>query len=141
MSRSPSRSRHSFREHTGEVAMHVEADDLRSLFEEAACGLADLLAEDAGGAPTGPEERVTLRSVDREALLVDRLNELVYRGEVHKRVYAEVHVERVDEHGLEATVRGREPSAPRTSVKAATWHGLRIGSRGAGVEASVVLDV
>jgi SHS2 domain-containing protein len=132
---------HRLAEHTGEVEMIVVAETLPSLFEEAARALADLLAEDASGAPTGPEERISLTATDRETLLADWLNELVYRGEVDKRVYAQVEVERVDEQQLEAKVRGREPRAPRTAVKAATWHGLRIRPLDDGFEATVVLDV
>jgi len=135
--------RHRFGEHTGEVEMNVEADSLAALFEEAARGLADLQAEDTLGPPTLSEEHVTVTSNDSEALLVDWLNELVYRGEVNKCIYADVRIDRLDEHVLEATVRGREPRAPRTAVKAATWHGVRIRSREGGgpVEATVVLDV
>lgn len=128
-------------EHTGEVEMHVEAESLPSLFEEAARGLAELLAEDASGPATAPEERIKLSANDRERLLVDWLNELVYRGEVAKLVYGHVRVERVGEHELEATVRGREPLSLRTAVKAATWHGLRIRPSEHGFEATVVLDV
>lgn len=133
--------RYRFVEHTGEVELHVEADTLASLFEEAAHGLADLLADDAGGPPSGPEERVTLTGTDPEHLLVDWLNELVYRGEVDKRVYGDVRIERLGEHELEAKIRGREPRSPRTAVKAATWHALRIRPVEHGFEATVVLDV
>ncbi len=134
--------RHRYGEHTGEVQMDVEAETLAALFEEAARGLAELLAEDTFGPATLPEEHITLSSGDQEALLVEWLNELVYRGEVNKCVYADVRIDSVDEHGLEATVRGREPRAPRTAVKAATWHGVRIESHAGGpIEATVVLDV
>ena len=121
--------------------MKVTAPTLPSLFEEAARGLADLLADDARGAPSGPAEHVTLTSPDYEALLVEWLNELVYRCDVEGRVYADVTVDRIDEHGLDATIRGREPREPRTAVKAATWHGVVVRARADGYEASVVLDV
>jgi SHS2 domain-containing protein len=135
------RSRHRFGDHTGEVEMTVEADSVPVLFEEAARGLAGLLADDSTGPATQPDERVALSSTDREALLVEFLNELLYRGEVNKCVYGDVRVEHVDDRTLEATIRGREPRAPRTAVKAATWHGVRIRPLEGGVEATVVLDV
>jgi SHS2 domain-containing protein len=134
-------SRVRFAEHTGEVEMHLEGESLAELFEAGARGLAELLAEDAHGPPTGPDEHVTLAASDPEALLVDWLNELVYRGEVHKRVYADVTIQRIDGRALSAIIRGREPTAPRTAVKAATWHGLRVRPRERGYEATVVLDV
>jgi SHS2 domain-containing protein len=134
-------ARHRLVEHTGELELRLEATDLASLLEEAALGLAEILAEDAGGAPTREMERVELTAPDRESLLVDWIDELVYRGEINKCVYGNVHVERATDRHLEATLRGREPSSPRTAVKAATWHRLRVHETPAGLEATVVLDV
>jgi SHS2 domain-containing protein len=133
--------RHRFVEHTGELELRVEAPDLASLLEEAARALAEIMAEDAGGPPTAPPEHVALAAADRESLLVDWLNELVYRADVDKRVYREVHVQRADDRHVAATLRGREPTSPKTAVKAATWHRLRVRDVGAGLEATVVLDV
>lgn len=133
--------RHRFVEHTGELELRLEAPDLASLLEEAARALAEIMAEDAGGAPTKAPERVELTATDRDALLVDWLNELVYRAEIHKCVYGDVHVERANDRHLEATLRGRAPTSPRTAVKAATWHRLRVEKVAAGLEATVVLDV
>lgn len=135
------RPRHRLVEHTGELELRLEAPDFGSLLEEAARALADVMAEDAAGAPTAPPERVELTAADREALLVDWINELVYRADVHKRVYAEVRVEHAEPGRLQATLRGREPSSPKTAVKAATWHRLRVADTPSGVEATVVLDV
>lgn len=135
------RPRHRFVEHTGEIELVLEAPNLVALLEEAARALADVMAEDAAGAPSGAVEHVEVASRDREALLVDWLNELVCRGEIHKQVYAEVKVERASDTCLEATIRGRVPTAPRTAVKAATWHRLRVAPKNGGLEAVVVLDV
>jgi SHS2 domain-containing protein len=134
-------ARHRFVEHTGELELVLEAPDLPSLFEEAARALADLMAEDAGGPPTAPPEHVELAAADRASLLVDWLNELVYRADVAKRVYHDVHVVRATDRALRATLRGREPTAPRTAVKAATWHRLSVRETAVGLAATVVLDV
>jgi SHS2 domain-containing protein len=133
--------RHRLLEHTGEIELQVEAPDLAGLFAEAAVALAEIMAEDAGRTPTRPPERVELLAADREALLVDWLNELLYRGEVNKCVYGHVEVERADDARLVANLRGHEPLSPRTAVKAATWHRLRVVPTPLGFEATVVLDV
>ena len=135
------KARHRFVEHVGEVELYVHAPDVRSLLEEAARALAELMAEDAGGVPTSAPEHVELGALDLESLLVDWLNELVYRADVGKCIYGEVHIDRADERGLVATIRGREPTSPRTAVKAATWHRLRVRRKNGGYEATVVLDV
>lgn len=127
--------------HTGEVEVVVEAPHLASLFEEAARALAELMAEDAPPEGSGASVHVELSARDREALLVDWLNELVYRADVDKRVYGDVTVDRATDTRLEATLRGNKPLAPRTSVKAATWHRLSIAPREGGLRAVFVLDV
>jgi SHS2 domain-containing protein len=99
------------------------------------------MAEDASGAPTAPEEHVELAAPDRELLLVDWLNELLYRSELHKCVYGDVRVERASDRRLAATLRGREPTWPRTQVKAATWHRVRVRDTPGGLDATVVIDV
>lgn len=135
------RARHRLIEHTAEIELFVEAPDLGALLEEAARALAEIMAEDATGAPDGAVEHVEIASRDRASLLADWLNELVYRADVHKRVYADVAIDRVDDTHIEATLRGRTPSAPRTAVKAATWHRLAVTDVPGGLHGVVVLDV
>jgi SHS2 domain-containing protein len=134
-------ARHRLIEHTGEIELFVEAPDLRALLAEAARALAEVMAEDAAGTPDGEVEHVELSSRDRASLLADWLNELVYRADVHKRVYADVTIERASDTHLEATMRGRSPHAPRTAVKAATWHRLAVTDVPGGLHGIVVLDV
>ncbi len=134
-------SRHRREEHASEVRLRVEASSLGELFEEAGRALAEVTAEPRRGAAAGPGERVELEARDREALLVAWLNELIFRADVHALLYDDLRVERIDEASLVASVRGREPEAPRTPVKGAAMHGLRIEHTAAGFATTVLLDV
>lgn len=134
-------SYHRFIDHTGELELRLEATDFASLLEEAGRALANVMAEDASGTPTSAPEHLEIVAPDRESLLVEWLNELVYRSEINKCVYGDVRVARVDECHLDAFVRGRQPSSPKTAVKAATWHRVGVRDTPVGVEATVVLDV
>jgi SHS2 domain-containing protein len=135
-------ARHWFEEHTSEVRLAASAPTLGELFVEAAHGVAELLAgEGAGVRPDGPTESVELRARDVEALLVDWLNELIFLSETRKRVFSEINVHRATETEFAATVRGFEPAAIKTAVKAATLHGASVEKREGGFRASVVLDV
>jgi len=131
---------HAFEEHVGEVRVRVEAPTLAGVFEEAAAVLCELAAG-AGVRATAEPERVVVRAADREALLVDWLNEIVYRSESRARVYPEVRVERASDREIEATLRGAEPPAIRTAVKAATMHDLFVRREGDRWAARFVLDV
>lgn len=132
--------RHGFEEHTGEVRIWVEAPDLAGLFREAGLALAELMAPDAQR-PDGAAETIELSARDAEALLVDFLDELIYRTDTTGRVYNEIEVERADSGGLSARVRGVVPAEMKTAVKAATFHGLRIEESDGLWRARVVLDV
>lgn len=132
---------HSFDEHTGEVLLRITAPTLPRLFEEAGRALAELMAEQWTDDPGAESESVTVRAPDREALLVEWLNELVFRSETRGRVYPYLQVTGLTDSELQAQIRGAIPNPLRTAVKAATYHRLQIASQADGYTASIVLDV
>lgn len=134
---------HSFVDHVGEVRVRLEAPSLPELFVEAGRALAELVAPEGGArARSRASEEVVVRASDRDALLVEWLDELIFRSETAKRVYPELSVESVSEHEVRAHIRGVEIEDLRTPVKAATLHDLHIEERPeGGYAASVVLDV
>jgi SHS2 domain-containing protein len=133
--------RHSFQEHTSEVRLRVEAETIEELFEESGRALAELIAEPSAGASRGPEKHIELHARDQDALLIEWLNELVFRAETEKLVYDQLKVSRIEGGNLAATLRGHEPKGSRASVKAATMHDVRIERTNEGLSASFILDV
>jgi SHS2 domain-containing protein len=135
---------HVLEEHTSEVQIRLQAPDLGALFAEAGRALMELMSGGAVPAPSdAPDapETLTLHSSDRDALLVDWLNELIYRVETEKKIYGEIAVQTVDGRALSATIRGAPAEGLRTLVKAASFHGLKIVEDEGGHAATVVLDV
>ena len=88
---------------------------------------------------------MSLTAIDREALLVDWLNHLLYLFDVDGFLGRDFQVESLTPERLEARVTGesfdpaRHPA--RTGVKAATFHQLSIVPVKDGWEATVVLDL
>lgn len=134
---------HEFEAHTSEVQVRVQATTLPELFEEAALALADIMLGEAHPqAPADAEEEIVLvEAGDLDALLVDFLNELIYRSDAHKKVYTDVDVELTTEHQVRARIRGIVPDVLKTAVKAATFHGLDVHEHENGFDARIVLDV
>ena len=132
---------HVFEDHTSEVRLRLHAPTLASLFEEAARALAELMLEEAETPAVPQEVTVALHARDREALLSDWLNELVFLSETRRCVYTDAQVLRVSDTSLEAVVRGVPPRVLRTAVKAATLHDLSVRELPGGYTATVVLDV
>jgi SHS2 domain-containing protein len=133
--------RHSLVEHTGEVEVRLEAATAAELFAEAARALAEIM----GGPFAAPDREggvaVRLEAPDRNALLVDWLNELVFLAERDKRLYGATELDHVSDRELSARVFGREIEDLRLHVKAATFHGLDIREGPGGLSANVVLDI
>jgi len=84
---------------------------------------------------------VEVEAADRDALLVDWMNELIFRTEMRQKVYDEIRISSLSDRRLRADIRGAAPDGWRTAVKAATFHGLEIAREGAGYTGRVVLDV
>ena len=132
---------HSFEEHRSELQLRVEAPSLPALFAEAARALAELMHGTPADplAPTG--EGVIIDAPDREALLVDWLNELVFRSEVGKAIFTEFDIRELTDERLVASIRGRRFERLRNPIKAATYHGLSVAAREGGFTGTVILDV
>ena len=130
---------HTLEEHTGELKLRIEAPTLAELFAEAGRALAETM----GPANDGPlvAKRIEIEASDREALLVDWLNELVFLSEVEKAIFRELRVELPSDRRLEAFASGVKVERLRNPVKAATYHGLSVSERKDGFVATVVVDV
>lgn len=138
-----SKIQHAFEEHTGAVRVRLEAPSLVQLFAEAGRALGVLVAPDrAVWGSELEEESVLVRAWDRDALLVEWLNDLVFRCQTTKRIYPQPIVDSVSEHEVRARIRGVDVRELQRPIKAATLHGVYIRERpDGGFAGAVVLDV
>jgi SHS2 domain-containing protein len=135
----PKPSRHSFEDHTSEVELRLEAPTLEELFVEAGRALAELYT--GRQVAQGESQTVVVRANDRASLLVEWLNELIYRAEVSRQVATEFRIDHLSSGELSASIRGPATQLQHTPVKAATMHGVKISEEPNGFSASVILDV
>jgi SHS2 domain-containing protein len=130
--------------HTADLAWRLWGHDLPELFENAGRALSATLT-DRRYIRWRTTRTVSLTASDREALLVDWLNHLLYLFDVEGFLGRDFQVEPLTGERLEARVTGesfdpaRHPE--RTGVKAATFHQLSIVPVQDGWEATVVLDL
>lgn len=132
---------HRFLEHTSEVRLEVWAGSMGQLLTEAGEALASLLLRQVAADGSVETHRLEIRSTDREALVVDWLNELLYRSEAEG--WVPVHFDAVEVTGtaVRATASGPRVEQPSTLVKAATHHGLHLTRHDDTLRVKVVLDV
>ena len=130
--------------HTADLAWRLWGASLPELFENAGRALSATLT-DRRYLRRRTTREVSLTSADREALLVDWLNYLLYLFDIEGFLGRDFQVESLTGERLEARVTGeifdpaRHPE--RTAVKAATFHQLNIVRVKDGWEATVVLDL
>ena len=127
-------------EHTADLALKVHGHSLEEIFINAARGLFSLMADLENLAPSVSRE-VHLEAPDRESLLVDWLNELLYLHEVEEEIYTRFDIETLSSTALSATVRGTKTEASKLTIKAATFHNLEIRETDDGYLTTVVFDV
>jgi SHS2 domain-containing protein len=118
-------------QHTADWCLRVWANDLPSLFVEAARGMNAL----SGAIPA-------LSAV--EGLLVAFLSELVYAAEQERLTFTSFHVEtfeREDGWELKVEMDGAPLASINKTIKAVTYHNLQIRQTARGVEVEIVFDV
>ncbi|HYT68617.1 MAG TPA: archease [Vicinamibacterales bacterium] len=138
---------YAFVDHTADVAAELTGRTLGELFVSAAQALTDTITELSSVHPAITQS-VTLESGSVEDLLVDWLNELLYRFEVQNMLVSDATVaieERTARWYLSATIAG-EPCDParhpsRVLVKSATYHGLSVTQKSGTWRARIVFDI
>jgi SHS2 domain-containing protein len=126
-------------EHTADLALKVHGHSLEEIFANAARGMFSLMA-DLDDLALSVSREVHLEAPDRESLLVDWLNELLYLHEVEEEIYSRFEIETLSTT-LSATVWGTKMEASKLTVKAATFHDLEIRETEDGYLTTIVFDV
>lgn len=125
--------------HTADWSARIWADDLPSLFIEAARAMTSLSGTVAG---TGPrlKRAYETEGPDSESLLVAFLSELLYLQEQENLVFDKFDV-RVAGQWLKVEMEGAEIASSEKAIKAVTYHNLKIESTSQGLETTIVFDV
>lgn len=131
-------------EHTADVGLKAYGNTLKEVFENAAVGMFSLITDLENVKPT-LSENIYVEAEDRESLLVEWLNELIYRFEVKYRIYKRFEIIEWDgEYHLHAKAYGEPLDLGRhqlmTQIKACSYHMLKI-ERNDLWSAQVIFDV
>ena len=125
--------------HTADWSARVWAEDLPSLFAEAARAMNSL-----SGTTTGKEPRVKrtfdATGPDAESLLVAFLSELVFYEE-HENLAFDLFELELGRKRLKVEMEGARIVSVDKAIKAVTYHNLKIRETDQGFETTIVFDV
>jgi riboflavin kinase / FMN adenylyltransferase len=127
-------------EHTADRALQVWGRQLPDLFVGAARGMTGLMADLDSLAAIELRE-VRLEGWDRESLLVNWLNELLFLAETERLLFVNYQFESLTDTALVARVRGAHAPVTKAAIKAATYHALRLVRDHAGWSTVITFDV
>jgi len=133
-------------DHTADLGLKIYATDLADLFRTAAEALFDIIMINREQIEPLESARFQLAADSTDALLLDWLNELIFRCETGHLVFGRFDVDVApDGRSLTARIQG-EPIDPSRhvldhEVKAATHHGASVVPDQDGWVAEVILDI
>jgi len=130
--------------HTADIGVTACGRDMKEAFVNAARGLFGIIAE-----PHGVQAResipVEVSAPDREALLVNWLNELIYLSSTREMLFSNFDIKSLSDTELSATVRGEKIDRSRhrliREVKATTYHKLDVEQDADGWRVQVIFDI
>lgn len=127
-------------EHTADRAFRVRGRNLAELLENSARTITALDGEPPAG-ESGVRREIEIAGHDRETLLVNWLNEILYLEQTHREFYDHFLLSNVTDIHLRAQLNGRRLRHSVTSIKAVTFHNLQVRETSDGLEATIVVDV
>jgi protein archease len=126
------------------MGINAYGTDVKEVFANAALGLFSLITD-----PESVGEKlhldITACGHDRDSLLVEWLNELIYCFDVRHVLFKRFEINSLTDNELEATCHGEDFDPTRhkirIGVKAATYHMLRLDKDNNGYKAQIIIDV
>jgi SHS2 domain-containing protein len=130
--------------HTADIGMIAYGTDMKQAFANAAQGLFSLITE-LDTIKEKEQRNIEVTAPDREALLVNWLNELIYLFEAKEMLFSRFDITSLTDTELRASGYGEKIDLAKhklkTQVKAATYHMLKIEQNEGGWKAQVIFDV
>jgi len=130
--------------HTADIAVRAYGKDLRELFENAAFGMFDIIA-DLEGLKTSISVDINLKAVSKEELLIAWLDELLYNFYTKGIIFFEFEIASINKDEIIAKANGRligdNRNRLKREIKAATFHDLAIKEDSQGLSVEIIFDV
>lgn len=138
--------------HTADIKIRVYGATLADLFKSAVIGMFQAIRPIVPGCKIVndmvvckelPEHHdITVESIDKEALLIDFLSEVLYLSDVHNEAYLDATIHTITNTTIKATVRGvKIKGFEVVEIKAVTYHDLVIKQINGIWQADIVFDI
>jgi SHS2 domain-containing protein len=131
-------------DHTADIGIAVQAENVETLFTEAARALSELIF---GQRVFTATETVTfaVKGSDWPDLMINWLRELLFLWNGDNKIIGPVIIQRIEQFTVEATVPvDTTPCDPHdifNEIKAVTYHAIEVAEAAAGWQARIIFDI
>lgn len=137
--------------HTADLKIRVYGASLLELFSNALIGMFQsiepvvpqcAIVHDRVQCDMLPAQHaISLSAPEVDLLLIDFLSEALYLSDVHNEAYLGVDIHSIDEHSINAVIKGVPVKRFGIEIKAVTYHDLHIHKTGDGYQVDIVFDI
>ncbi len=131
-------------EHTADIGIRVEGDNLKKLFINAALAMFDIIAERQNTKKDKSQKiKIEQKADDLEELFINWLNELLSLSAAKELIFNDFKIDKLDRNNLKAIAMGEDIKNYKvnTEIKAATYHALKLEHAEDKWSAEVIFDV
>lgn len=132
-------------EHVADVGIEVSGDTEAEALINAAYGMFDLMCDMSRVASDNIEVEIEVEAEDRETLLVEWLNELLYQFEAKRFMPRRFEIDFCSEHRIKGRALGEDLDVTKhkcgLEIKAVTFHMLKFEKTDDHWEAQIIFDV
>ncbi len=134
--------RYKILEHPADLKLEVKAPKIEELFLNLAWGICEVMVPKLNQFPASGKRIIKAQGKDKESLLVNFLNEIIYLSDAEREIYRNFKIKRFQPNKfLEVVAEVVKPKRKEVEIKAATYHDLEILKKNNHWQAVVVFDI
>jgi SHS2 domain-containing protein len=129
-------------EHRADLKIEANGKSEEEVFINMALAMQDFLKIEPEEDLTKPiNKKISIKSIDKESLLIDFLNEINFYIEAEKIFFTNFEFEKLLENELSADLKGFNYKSIAKNIKAATYHDTKIFQENENWKAIVLFDI
>lgn len=127
--------------HPSDVRVRAFGKTKEELFLNAMRGMNAVLKPQIKSQKSKIKNKISVKSLDLNSLLVDFLSEVLYLIQTNKEIYNNIKFTHFEDNKLEGELIGNKIESFGEDIKAVTYHGLKIERKNNLYEATILFDI
>jgi len=112
--------------HPADIKLEITASSKEDIFRGALEGMAYIIQPNISKNSNLRKEEIEVHSMDINALLVDFLNEVLAKSDIHNSIFDNIKIEKLTDDHIKGIIEGRNVKEFSEEIKAVTYHELNI---------------